>query len=722
VSRITLPIPNESHSMRLDLDTDWWIIQDVHDTGERLGLPAGEPVMTDVGHQLSEWEPLDRLEHLQVVLDAQPYWGRHLRYFNAAPWWYRREIHVPAEAGERAVLRFTNVDYFCRVWLNGVLLGEHEGYSIPFEFDVTDALRPGETNTLLVKVWSPWDSRVHDDRYDRRTFQVERDLVKGTYEHDDTLVARDVNPIGIYGSVSLEVQDGPAFEGRPRISYDLDRAARSARVTVRGRATPSQGTVTVVISDDGTGIVVASESATIQHGEFSAELTVDAVRLWTTWDHGDQPLYSVELALDGGERLSRRIGFREVTLERDDEQSTYRLNGDRFYVRGTSYFPDTYISTMTRERYLRDLLAIRSAGFNLVRVHVHVELPEFYDLCDELGIALMQDSEYNWTHPLDSAWADRLISIYEQTILLLEDHPSMITWICLNEPNVAEHNERQQSSAMEISPGPQLYAAVTALDPSRPVIKGSFCFDDLTSGDSHNYTGSLQGPDTLYTDIDGSTEKLNTEFGFDAPGVIENLRREPAMFARLLPLIPRLGDVQEYQYRLLKYYLEHYRSQRGKPNSGYVQFMFIDLSPQSFYGVQDWWGVPKRSMAALLESNQPVAVLLEQTAASVTGLAVINDTHRDLGEVTVSWTVTDSDGGVLSQGAKTACVGADCLVTVTELSIGARPGVSARLEVCSADGTVLSRNRYDALFDHPAHTSGHPNRMSHELGMRVYDA
>lgn len=42
--------------------------------------------------------------------------------------------------------------------------------------------------------------------------------------------------------------------------------------------------------------------------------------------------------------------------------------------------------------------------------------------------------------------------------------------------------------------------------------------------------------------------------------------------------------------------------------------MFIDLSPQSFYGVYDWWGVPKRVLNALLESNQPVVAVIEQTA------------------------------------------------------------------------------------------------------------
>ena len=51
------------------------------------------------------------------------------------------EFTVPEEAPKHATLRFEGVDYFAKVWLNGELLGEHEGYLEPFSFDVTERLR-----------------------------------------------------------------------------------------------------------------------------------------------------------------------------------------------------------------------------------------------------------------------------------------------------------------------------------------------------------------------------------------------------------------------------------------------------------------------------------------------------------------------------------------------------------------------------------------------------
>jgi beta-mannosidase len=717
--------------MERTLTSNWQVLQDVHDTGERLQLFADTLDLTAVGHQLSEWEPIERLEHLQVLLAEKPYWGRALRYFNQAPWWYRNEFaFVPPGDGARTTLRFTNVDYFCRVWLNGVFLGAHEGYATPFEFDVTDLLRPDAPNHLMVKVWSPWDSEVRGDAYAMRTFQVVRDLVKGTYEHDDTLVARDVNPVGIYGTVTLVSTSRPHFAGRPRVTTTLGDDFASGSVTVTGAVHAGderQAVVTLRLLEEASHAEVAHREIAIEpgkSGEFVARLDVSGVAPWHVWDQGDQPLYLLEMRLAGGEAQTRRIAFRSVSLKRDTAQTVFIVNGKPLFVRGTSYFPDVYISTMTRERYLRDLNAIRAAGFNLVRVHVHVEQTAFYELCDELGLGVVQDSEYNWSHPVTDEWADRLTKIFTDTILMLDDHPSLIGWICLNEPGVFDPGGRTSGHAMQVSPGPRLYAAVTALDPSRAIIKGSFCFDDPNSGDSHNYAGSLEGAAGHYTDIDGTHEKLNTEFGFDTPGSLANLRREPELYARLGAYPDIVADAQEYQYRLLKYYIEHYRTQRYRPCSGYVQFMFIDLSPQSFYGIYDWWGLPKRSLDAMTESNQPIAVLIEQTAKEARAVWLINDTSRNLGAVTVTWRIADDTGREIAGGSRVVACGPNYGEQIAELTIVAedsRP-IHASITARDAAGRIVAANRYRDIFGHPPHVKGHPARMSHELGMRLYSS
>jgi beta-mannosidase len=129
------------------------------------------------------------------------------------------------------------------------------------------------------------------------------------------------------------------------------------------------------------------------------------------------------------------------------------------------------------------------------------------------------------------------------------------------------------------------------LDPNRPAIKNSQSRDDPESGDGHDYRGSLSRG--RYTDIFDSKEKLSTEFGVDAPPSADSARLVPRIAERLKEVLPRVAELHDYQYRLIKYYVEHYRIQKYTPNSGYFLFMWIDFCPQSFYGIYDYWGRPK---------------------------------------------------------------------------------------------------------------------------------
>ncbi len=112
--------------------------------------------------------------------------------------------------------------------------------------------------------------------------------------------------------------------------------------------------------------------------------------------------------------------------------------------------------------------------------------------------------------------------------------------------------------------------------------------NEPNSGDYHEYRGSL-GPD-VYTSIFGGTEKLNTEFGVDTPPGVVRAREIPEMWRYLKQLQPRYEELFDYSYRLMKYYLEHYRMMKYAPCSGHFQFLWSDLCPQHLMGVCDYWG------------------------------------------------------------------------------------------------------------------------------------
>ena len=98
--------------------------------------------------------------------------------------WYQTTFHPPFDlaalraSGERLIVRFGSVVYLADVWLNGRPLGQHEGGHLPFEFDVTDGLQPGQ-NRLVVRV----NGEPTRDRVPPGGFNAARDPLD-SFTHD----------------------------------------------------------------------------------------------------------------------------------------------------------------------------------------------------------------------------------------------------------------------------------------------------------------------------------------------------------------------------------------------------------------------------------------------------------------------------------------------------------------------------------------------------------
>lgn len=706
---------------------DWSVMQDVHDLGETLGLYREDFDFAQCAHLLSDFEPLPRLGALQVLLSDQPYYGRALRYFNQAPWWYRCQFDAGETAGCVALLRFLAVDYYCKVYLNGALVGEHEGYFEPFELDVTGLLREKD-NRLFVKVWAPWDDQILTGGEAMRCFSVKRAMVKGTYEHADGFIQRDVNPVGILDDVELRLTPGAALlrGWNACVSYHDGDAAAQVRVTAKALGNFCGCRVAVRILDP-MGVCAAEAECPIGgDGAIDLTLTLERPQLWNCWERGEPARYTVRLALvrEGAalDTVEKQVGVRSVTLERTQERTRFSLNGRPIFLRGTSYFGDIYLSELSYDRYYRDLRLIRDAGFNAVRVHVHVEKDSFYDICDELGLFVIQDSDFNWDHPTDPAWMERAAAVFAAMVRIRRDHPSILCWVALNEPDlwkIFTHGLLEQTAQDEIMLNTlcvKLMNILKELDPERPYIRASREEDDPESGDSHTYTGSLT-VGTAYTQIAGTTEKLNTEFGMDVPGDVRALTRDRRIWEALQSVAPDLEGLQAYQYRLLRYYTDHYRLQKYAPCSGYFQFMFIDLCPQSFYGILDFYGTPKRGYYAMLECGGPLALIAQRTQAGFR-IVLVNDYLKTF-QGTVAYTVLEN-GVCRARGEFQAEIGPDTRVDVGDAVWDFRPDSPAelRLAFTGADGAVLTKRHYSAAFlEFPAMAG---QTMDNELGMRTY--
>src|SRR6185295_10127015 len=114
--------------------------------------------------------------------------------------------------------------------------------------------------------------------------------------------ARDVNPVGIYGTVSLTTIVGPRFAGKPRITYAISDDLTSARVTVRGSVANPGGEaveLTLGLSDEGSLAELGTHKFTLptnrSDGAFAVTFEISGIALWHPWDQGDQPLYRLRM-------------------------------------------------------------------------------------------------------------------------------------------------------------------------------------------------------------------------------------------------------------------------------------------------------------------------------------------------------------------------------------------------------------------------------------------
>ncbi len=280
-------------------------------------------------------------------------------------------------------LRFDGVYYAARVWLNGVYLGDHEGYFSAFEFDVTDIVFTDGENELLVEVSSPEEAEEND-----------RKTIGGVWAMWDGM-APHINPGGIFKEVSLVLDGGVRIRslaatadhtGRGVAHVDL-YSRYSTRARLVGRVSP--------LGFEAQGVEFERE-VQFEEGEnrFEIGFCVPDVRVWSTWDRGEQPLYELRLSCEGAQQRTR---FGASTVELRDWK--VYLNGERMFLRGINYLPsDAYPARATKKLLRADASLVREAGMNSVRVHAHVADREFYEACDELGLLVLQDFPLQWTH------------------------------------------------------------------------------------------------------------------------------------------------------------------------------------------------------------------------------------------------------------------------------------------------------------------------------------
>ncbi len=370
--------------------------------------------------------------------------------------WYRLIItdadlaaagHGP---GRRLLLHLGAVDYEATVWVDGTMVGTHEGGQAAFTFDVTAALRVGAGDHEVVV-------RAFDDPLDPRMPRGKQDWLPEPHliwYHRTT---------GIWRTVWLESVPPLHVE---RVAWRCDVPTHRVIATVELNRRPAPGTeVAVAVSLAGRLLAVAAVAA----DDRVARLTLDLSGA-DTGGHHEELLWSPErpVLLDAGvavgdDAASSYLGVREVTVGPD----ALRLNGRRFVLRSVleqGYWPASHLAA--RPEALRaEVELILSLGFNSARVHQKVEDPRFHFWADRLGLTLWGETAAAYV--FDSLAVARLTREWVDIVRAYESHPSIIAWVPFNESWGVfgiERDAQQQAFVQALT------ELTRALDPTRPVV------------------------------------------------------------------------------------------------------------------------------------------------------------------------------------------------------------------------------------------------------------
>jgi beta-galactosidase/beta-glucuronidase len=330
--------------------------------------------------------------------------------------WYRRTFTVPRDwhigSSQRLKLNFGAVDWQSEVYVNGTKVADHKGGYDKFSADVTDALKPGRTQELIVGVYDPTDAANGEN---------------------PPLGKQRLDPSGIWYTPSSGIWQTVWMEPVARDHVDslkltphVDGAASTLTVEPKG--------VRDGVRVQATAYAGHRKVATVS-GRTGEPLTLK-IRDPHLWSPDDPFLYDLKVTV-GRDQVESYFGMRSIAVEKVNGVPRTMLNGKPTFLMATldqGFWPDGLHTAPTDEALAYDLKLHKQLGFNSVRKHIKVEPDRWFYWADRLGLMVWQDMPAMTAgkNPSTAARAE-----YEREMKEMIDehvsHPSIIMWVTFNE-------------------------------------------------------------------------------------------------------------------------------------------------------------------------------------------------------------------------------------------------------------------------------------------------
>lgn len=362
--------------------------------------------------------------------------------------WYRRFLpeEVKKEAGKRWILHFGAVDQFAAVYLNGNLVCKHLGGYLPFSVDVTECIKEPVGG---MDAQEDSGSDVKD-------------------ENELIVVVRDFSDHSYYSRGKQKLERGGMFY----------TAQSGIWQTVWMELVPEDYIqslkITPLYDEEMVEVVVKAEkklpvTVNVQQGEQVTGETNTAIKIpvknMHSWSPEDPFLYDMKVEM-GEDAVESYFAMRKISVSKDrNGVAKVFLNNEPYFQKGLldqGYWPDGLYTAPSDEALIFDITEMKRLGFNMLRKHIKIEPQRWYYHCDRLGMLVWQDMVNggrqlkSWyvtylatvlshlhIHPKDftrrllgrqdKAGREQFIEEMKETITLLYNHPSVVTWVIFNE-------------------------------------------------------------------------------------------------------------------------------------------------------------------------------------------------------------------------------------------------------------------------------------------------
>jgi len=338
------------------------------------------PDTQDVDFNTERWRTLDLPHDWSVEGTLSPSLASCTGYLPGGIGWYRKTIDIPqGNAGGRTYLYFEGVYNRSEVFVNGQSVGKrHNGY-VSFMYDITPFVEAGKQAVVAVRV-----------------------------DHSLSADSRWYTGSGIYRNVWL-ITAAPIHIAQWGVFYrtksaDKAKAVLSVETEVEnGSDAKADLSVTQQLLDaNGKEVSKLSKKISLSakaNGKVTLDLNVAKPLLWSVKTPN---LYQLKTTVVQNEKIideaMTTVGIRTLTF---DPNKGFALNGEWMKMKGVCIHHDAGVlgAAVPREVWKRRLLQLKEIGCNAIRMSHNPQAPDVYELCDELGLLVMDEAFDEWEFP-----------------------------------------------------------------------------------------------------------------------------------------------------------------------------------------------------------------------------------------------------------------------------------------------------------------------------------